>query len=56
MTTRYRIKTTAGAEVLDLAEREAFRFDGVHYPGDWLTHAAGTGPDADHFATAAALR
>lgn len=41
---RYRIKNTAGAEVLDLAEREAFRFEGVHYPADWLARG-GTVPD-----------
>lgn len=35
MITRIRIKL--GAEtILDLASREAFRLDGVHYPADWL--------------------
>ncbi len=35
MITRIRIKLGADT-VLDLAEREAFKLDGVHYPADWL--------------------
>lgn len=41
---RNRIKNTAGDTVLDLAERQAFRLDGIHYPGDWLQRG-GTVPD-----------
>jgi len=35
MITRIRIKKGADT-VLDLAQREAFKLDGVHYPSDWL--------------------
>ncbi len=36
MITRYRIKMGTDP-VLNLAEREAFKLDGVDYPADWIT-------------------
>ncbi len=35
MIIRFRIKLGTDT-VLDLAEREAFKLDGVHYPADWI--------------------
>ncbi len=35
MITRHKIMQGV-TEIMDLAEREAFKLDGVHYPADWI--------------------